>query len=172
MVGCGTKLLRKDVASHMEAESHNYLLLVSTLCLRQREEFEQRLQLLQGQFHQRETEQKERHAEELQQLRKESELRVQQVQTQLYRKCEEIAEIQQKKHVQQKRESEQRLQQLQEQLHQKVEENASRKKNCLSRKESLSDGYSSLKDNFPRKMSRSLNSSKRVRNKLKKYSNC
>ena len=39
-VGCDTKLLRKDVASHVEAGSHNHL-LVSTLCLRQREEFEQ-----------------------------------------------------------------------------------------------------------------------------------
>ena len=43
VIGCGTKLLRNDVASHVEAGSHNHLLLVSTLCLRQREEFEQRL---------------------------------------------------------------------------------------------------------------------------------
>ena len=68
-IGCEMKLLRKDVTSHMEAGSHNHLLLMSTLCLRQREEFEQRLEQLQGQFHQREIELKEKHTEELQQLR-------------------------------------------------------------------------------------------------------
>ena len=82
-VVCGTKLLRKDVASHVETGSHNHLLLVSTLCLRQREEFEQRIEELQRQFHQREQEQKERYTENLQQQKRDFEQRLQQLEEQL-----------------------------------------------------------------------------------------